>query len=193
MMAKLQKSIDKQRALLEATLNLINNGGIQEASMAKIAKLARVSPATIYLYFENKRDLVNKLYLEVKGSFTEKAFEGYEVKNPVKKSFEQIWFNMAAFKLRHKEKASFLSQCDNIPLIDEQTRQEGLKHLQPLFDLWLRGQKEGIIKSFSPHLLYAYTIYPMAFLMNAQCRGTFQINKKVLQEAFQAAWDSIKV
>ena len=92
-----------------------------------------------------------------------------------------------------KEKASFLSQCDNTPLIDEKTRQEGLKHLQPLFDLWLRGQKEGIIKEFSLYLLYAYAIYPMAFLMNAQSRGAYEVNEKVLKEAFQAAWDSIKV
>lgn len=53
-MVKLQKSIDKRLALLKATLSLINNGGIQEASMAKVAKIANVSPATIYLYFENK-------------------------------------------------------------------------------------------------------------------------------------------
>lgn len=192
-MAQLQKSIDKRTALLKATLSLINNGGIQEASMAKVAKLANVSPATIYLYFENKQDLVNQLYFDVKSNFAKNAFEGYDEKLPVKKSFEQIWFNMSAFKLNKKEEASFLSQCDNTPLIDEETRREGLKHLQPLFDLWLRGQKEGIIKEISPYLLYAYTIYPMAFLLNMQKRGFFQLENEILKEAFLAAWDSIKV
>lgn len=192
-MPTLQKSIDKQTALFKATLSLINNGGIQEASMAKIAKLANVSPATIYLYFKNKQDLVNQLYLRVKSFFTENAFKEYELHNPVKKSFEQIWINMAKFKIAQKEEASFLSQCDNTPLIDENTRQEGLSHLQPLFDLWIRGQKEGIIKDFSPFLLYAFTIYPMAFLMNMQNRGLYQVNENVLKNSFQAAWDSIKV
>ena len=51
-MALLQKSIDKRSALLKATLCLVNRDGIQGASMAKVAKIANVSPATIYLYFE---------------------------------------------------------------------------------------------------------------------------------------------
>lgn len=192
-MAKLQKSIDKRAALLRATLCLINNGGIQEASMAKIAKQANVSPATIYLYFENKQDLVNQLYIEVKTDFTSKAFQGYDAEAPVKKSFQQIWFNMSAYKSNQKEEASFLSQCDNTPLIDEETLQEGLKLLKPLFDLWLRGQKEGIVKEISPYLLYAYTIYPMAFLTNMQKRALYQLDNEVLQKAYQAAWDAIKV
>lgn len=192
-MAKLQKSIEKRDALLKATLHLVNNGGIQEASMAKVAKIARVSPATIYLYFENKQDMVNQLYLSVKEFFAKEAFNGYVDGSPVKKSFERIWLNMATFKMNMKEEASFLSQCDNTPMIDEEIRQAGLVYLKPLFDLWILGQKEGIIKEISPYLLYAYTIYPMAFLMNMQCRGLFTINEQVLREAFQAAWDSIKV
>ena len=96
-MALLQKSIEKRSALLKATLILVNNGGIQGASMAKVAKVATVSPATIYLYFESKQDMVNQLYLDVKSSFAEAAFQGYNSEKPIKESFEKIWFNMADF------------------------------------------------------------------------------------------------
>jgi AcrR family transcriptional regulator len=190
-MGQLQKSIDKRSALLNATLSLVNHGGIQGASMAKVAKVANVSPATIYLYFESKQDLVNQLYLDVKVAFAVAAFKGHEPNVAVKNSFECIWFNMASFKLEHKEEASFLSQCDNTPIIDEVTRQEGLVHLTPLFDLWTQGQKEGIIKDISHYLLYAYSIYPIAFLMNMQNRALCELDEKALEEAFQAAWDSV--
>ena len=192
-MAQLQKSIDKRTALLKATLSLVNNGGIQSASMAKVAKIANVSPATIYLFFESKQELVNQLYLDVKGSFAEAAFREQKSDDEVKKSFEKIWIAMAAFKLEHKEEASFLSQCDNTPMIDEETRQEGLKYLSPLFDLWSKGIKEGIIKDISPYLLYAFTIYPMAFLMNMDNRALCPLGENVLKKAFQVAWDSIRV
>ena len=69
-MAKLQKSIDKRQALVKATVTLVNNDGFHAATMSKIAKMANVSPATIYLFFESKQDLVNKVYIEVKASFT---------------------------------------------------------------------------------------------------------------------------
>lgn len=191
-MAKLQKSIEKRNALVKATINLVNNNGFHATPMSKIAKMANVSPATIYLYFENKQDLVNKVYLEVKSAYTAYAFKNYSNDISVVKGFETIWKGIADFKLKEVEEAMFLAQCDNTPIIDEASRQEGLKHLQPLLDLWERGKKEGIIKPLSPYLLYAYSINPLSFLMVMQQRGVFQLNQDHLEDAFQAAWNSIK-
>jgi AcrR family transcriptional regulator len=53
-MGTLQKSIDKRNTLIKATIELVNNNGFHATPMSKIAKKANVSPATIYLYFENK-------------------------------------------------------------------------------------------------------------------------------------------
>ncbi|NQV77098.1 MAG: TetR/AcrR family transcriptional regulator [Lutibacter sp.] len=192
-MAIRKKSTEKRKELLKATLFLVNNNGFHDTPMAKIAKMADVSPATIYIYFENKQDLINQLYLEVKKSFSDYAFSNYSENLSVEKGFELIWYNIADFKLNKIEEAIFLSQCDNTPMIDEKSRQEGIKHLQPLLNLWERGQKEGIIKSISPYILYAFTIYPLAFLMINQQRNFCKLDKIKLNDAFHAAWNSIKV
>jgi AcrR family transcriptional regulator len=191
-MAKLQKSIDKRNALIKATIALVNNDGFHAAPMSKIAKMANVSPATIYLYFENKQDLVNKAYIEVKAVYTEYAFANYNEEMSVEKGFENIWKRIADFKFKDSENAMFLAQCDNTPMIDEASRQEGIKHLQPLLDLWERGKKEGIIKPVSNHILYAYTISPLSFLIMAATRDGFQLDEKHIEVAYQAAWDGIR-
>ena len=188
-----KKSADKYEALLKATLTLINNNGFHDAPMSKIAKVAGVSPATIYLYFENKQDLISKLYLETKGALSKHAFLTYNEDMPVKKGFEIIWHNIADYTLNQIDEAIFLLQCDNTPMITEEIREEGLKHLQPLLNLWSRGTNEGIIKPVSPYILYAYSIYPLSFLLAASDRNHFKLTKISLQEAFQAAWDAIKV
>lgn len=192
-MAKLQKSIDKRNALIKATIELVNNNGFHATPMSQIAKMANVSPATIYLYFENKQDLVNKTYIEVKAAYTTYAFATYSNTMSVEKGFETIWKRIADFKLKESEYTMFLAQCDNTPIIDELSTQEGIKHLQPLLDLWERGKKEGIIKPLSDYLLYAYAINPLSFLMMIQKRGVFQLDKTHLEEAYNSAWNSIKV
>ena len=192
-MAKLQKSIEKRNALIKATIELVNNNGFHATPMSKIAKMANVSPATIYLYFENKQDLVNKTYVEVKAKYTKYAFETYEENMSIEAGFELIWKRIADFKLKECENAMFLAQCDNTPMIDEESRQEGIKHLQPLLDLWTRGKAEGIIKPLSEYILYAYAINPLSFLMITQKRGAFTLNKTHIEEAYQSAWSSIKV
>lgn len=110
----------------------------------------------------------------------------------VEDGFEIIWKNIADFKLKKIEEAMFLSQCDNSPIIDEPGRKEGLKHLQPLLDLWDRGVKEGIIKPVSPYMLYAFSIYPIAFLMNMQQRALYELTKEHIEDAYKMAWNSIK-
>lgn len=192
-MAKLQKSIDKRNALIKATIELVNNNGFHATPMSKIAKMANVSPATIYLYFENKQDLVNKTYIEVKAQYTAFAFANYSEDLSVEKGFELIWKRIADFKLNEGENAMFLAQCDNTPIIDEPSLQEGIKHLQPLLDLWKRGKQEGLIKPISDYLLYAYAINPLSFLMMTQKRSDFKLDDTHLEAAYQAAWDSIKV
>ncbi|MRT92950.1 TetR/AcrR family transcriptional regulator [Ancylomarina sp. 16SWW S1-10-2] len=192
-MATRVKSPDKRKALLKATLSLINNNGFHAAPMSKIAKLAKVSPATIYIYFENKQDLVNQLYLEVKSAFSEHAFQNFSDEMPVKKGFDIIWNNIADYKISLPEESNFLSQCDNTPMIDEKSRLEGLKNIEPLLNLWERGKSEGIIKNICPYILYAYAIYPLAFLMTAQQREDFELTEDLKGIALQAAWDSIKI
>lgn len=191
-MAKLQKSIDKKNALLKATIQLVNNNGFHATPMSKIAKMANVSPATIYLYFDSKQDLVNKTYLEVKTAYTNFAFATYHEAMPVKEGFKIIWKRIADFKLKELDEALFLTQCDNSPMIDESSRKEGIKHLQPLLDLWKKGKEEQIIKPISDYLLYAYTISPLSFLMVMQQRGTIKITNETIQEAYESAWNAIK-
>ncbi|THD69613.1 TetR/AcrR family transcriptional regulator [Robertkochia marina] len=191
-MAKLQKSIDKRNALIKATIELVNNSGFHATPMSKIAKMANVSPATIYLYFENKQDLVNQTYLEVKTKYTDFVFKTYDESTSVKTGFELIWKRIAEFNINECEYSFFLNQCNNTPIIDEPSRKEGIRHLQPLLDLWERGKKEGVIKPISDYILYAYSINPLSYLMIAQKQYEFQLNKTHVEEAFLSAWDSIK-
>ena len=192
-MSKKEKITDKRAALLNATLTLVNNHGFHNAPMSKIAQLAGVAPATIYLYFENKQDLVHQLYLDVKEDFSKNAFEGYHEDLSVKEGFKIIWFNIAGYKLSQIKQANFLSQCDNSPMIEEKIRVEGLKNLQPLLELWERGKKEGIIKPLSAYVLYAFTINPLSFLLEMQERGIYTLTEQEKSDTFDAAWDSISI
>ena len=55
----------KKEAIFDATIALVNEIGFAEASTAKIAKAANVSPATIYIYYKDKQDLLTSIYIEV--------------------------------------------------------------------------------------------------------------------------------
>ena len=65
----------KYDAIVKSSIQLINTIGFDGISISKIAKKAKVSPATIYIYFENKEDLFTKLYIDIR----EKKWRSHEI------------------------------------------------------------------------------------------------------------------
>lgn len=191
-MGESEKPSNKRQALLHSTLELVSNHGFHNTPMAKIAKIAGVSAGTIYLYFDNKQDLIDSLYLDTKSSFTAAAFKDYDTESSIKDGFEHIWKNMIDYKMNHVQEALFLAQCDNSPMISEEVREKGLVHLQPLLDLWNKGLDEGVFRNVSPYVLYATTIYPISFFAAVKNRNEFHLSEEMSQQTFEMVWNAIK-
>ena len=58
------RDYEKQQRIKEAMVRLILREGINGASVSKIAREAGVSPATIYIYYTSKEDLLQRTDLE---------------------------------------------------------------------------------------------------------------------------------
>ncbi|MEJ6348943.1 TetR/AcrR family transcriptional regulator [Holzapfeliella sp. He02] len=61
-----KKDNKKIEAIKQAVIELSRQEGLSNLTTARIAKRAGVSPATIYLNYEDKTDLLSKVYQEVK-------------------------------------------------------------------------------------------------------------------------------
>jgi len=64
------RSDAKRNAILDAATRVIAVEGVS-APTAKIAKLARVAEGTLFTYFNNKDELLNELYLQLKTELRE--------------------------------------------------------------------------------------------------------------------------
>ena len=67
----------KESAIREKAMEMIVAEGFDGLSMQKLAKAANVSPATIYIYYKNREDLLNSLYNTVNDTFARVALEKF--------------------------------------------------------------------------------------------------------------------
>ena len=72
-------SEDKRTAILEAATELVAMLGVS-APTAKIAKGAGVAEGTLFTYFANKDELLNRLYQELKTDLRDAIMAGYPVR-----------------------------------------------------------------------------------------------------------------
>jgi TetR/AcrR family fatty acid metabolism transcriptional regulator len=66
-----KKTGEKYQAIIDAAVTVISKHGYHNAQVSRIAKEAKVADGTIYLYFENKDDILISLFNEKMGQFIE--------------------------------------------------------------------------------------------------------------------------
>lgn len=187
------KDEQKQRAILEATIKLVNEIGFAASSVAKIAKEAGVSPATIYIYYENKEDLLISTYVHIKEEMARAWLQNFDESLPIRDILKQVWKNMFAFAARHPQYFQYAEQFANSPLVERVEKSKLDKAFEPLFRVVQKGIEQKIIKDVKKELLAAFLFYPVYTLANKRLCGDFgQVNDDI-EKAFTMAWDAIKL
>ncbi|WP_126428022.1 TetR/AcrR family transcriptional regulator [Brevibacillus marinus] len=66
-----KKTGEKYQAIIDAAVRVIAKQGYHNAQVSRIAREAKVADGTIYLYFQNKDDILISLFNEKMGQFIE--------------------------------------------------------------------------------------------------------------------------
>ena len=111
------KDFDKQGRIKEAMIRLILRDGIDGTSMSKIAKEAGVSPATIYVYYESKEDMLSEVFREYAGKSYDYLMNRIHPTMDAGELIEAIIKGYYYFTVEHKEIFSFVEQCSRSPVL----------------------------------------------------------------------------
>ena len=184
------KDDNKNRAICDAAIELITKNGFADTSMSKIAKAAGVSPATIYVYFENKEDLLNKLYLFVKREMSTELLRGVKPEQSTEEAFKIIWHNFYNFAVENPVRFAFTEQFANSPMVAN-CRMESMDFFKPLIDLFEGGKRAKIFKDVSLEIFHAFTFSPLMGLIKEHLSGQIVLDQKALAIAYEIAWDAV--
>lgn len=183
---------NKVEAIFDATIQLVNEIGFAETSISKIAKKANVSAATIYIYHENKEDLLLKTYLKVKGKMSKSMLQGFDDTRSVKERFESIIRKYVEFIYTHKDYFLFLEQIMNSPLPQKWCLDETASLFQPIFEMFETGKKQNILKAEDVDMLIVYSILPVAELAKSHLKNGTRFGNRELEAAIVMSWDAVK-
>ena len=160
---------------------------------SKIKELiAGVSSSTIYVYFENKEDMLKKVYLDVKEKLSATLSRNIEQSAPVRQVMEQVIRNILDFALEYTACFFFLEQFSNAPMPGESCVEDTVEMLKPVFNVIERGQQEGILKKTEPVLLWTFCYYGTTQIAKARLIMKQGFSDSQIKELVQICWDAIK-
>src|ERR1700741_1765587 len=114
-------SEDKRTAILEAATEVVAVLGVS-APTAKIAKGAGVAEGTLFTYFANKDELLNRLYLELKMDLRDAMMTGYPAGNSLIDRNRHVWDRFIGWGSAHPLKRRALRQLVVSDRITEQSK-----------------------------------------------------------------------
>ena len=187
------KDDEKEAALFEATVKLVNEIGFASSSVSKIAREAGVSPATIYVYYKNKEDLLVSTYIEIKLNLSKAILSDFSDNLPIRDILRNVWFNMFEYISNHSEYYKFAEQFSNSPYSSLVNKKEVEQYFDPLIKVLQSGIEQKIIKNVNLDILGAFMFYPITVLANSRLCQDFELNEENIEIAFTLAWDAIKL
>jgi len=182
----------KEKLILEKALSMISKIGLSGLKMSLLAKEVGVATGTIYIYFKDKKDLIDNLYVYLVKKETELSFENLPQDVPFEERFKAALSNYMSRVATHPEVQIFFEQYarspynegDNDMIIAEEDQA-----LKPLYELIETGQAEGYLKKSSTTLI-------LIMLCGAVGELSVQLHTlsgKEIEECIDMMWDAIAI
>ena len=169
---------EKQQRIKEAIVRLILREGINGASISKIAHEAGVSPATIYVYYSSKEDMLASVYRECSSQSYRYLGRKIAAGMDAAQLIDTIVRGFYEYTVEHEEVFSFVEQCSHCPTLSPIVSEKDC--CREIFSLLHARQDSGEIRSFSDASLAAVLFSPVRYL--AMNRNLLESTEKELSE-----------
>ena len=149
----------KLQSIKQAVLKLILAEGFQGASIAKIAREAGVSPATVYIYYENKDAMLVDIYRDYREAIDAYLLRRLDDDMDGPQVIETLVYSYYDYIVTHNEQFYFVEQFSSCPALSKSCGHS--PGSSPLY-WWLdRLKQRRIIKNFDNDIISAMIFYPV--------------------------------
>lgn len=188
-----KKDTEKEAKILKAAIEVVLEHGFLGLTMTRVAKKANIATGTIYLYYKNKNELLNSLFLKTHRESVERFMSGYSPDYPFKIALKKVWTNYLHHRIEHHETSVFLEQYYKSTFIpkDHVLLAEQMK--QPVYDIIERGKKEMLVKNnVDTPCLFLAMLGVLRELADEHVMGYNILSDEKIEKAFDLCWDMIK-
>jgi AcrR family transcriptional regulator len=182
-------SEEKRTAILDATAEVVAMLGVS-APTAKIAKAAGVAEGTLFTYFANKDELLNRLYLELKLDLRDAMMTGCPASKSLIVRNRHVWDRFIGWGSAYPLKRRAMRQLAVSDRITEESRKLAGDAFGEFDDMMRECAAGGAMRhqppSFVSAIMSAIGDTTMDFIMREPAR-----TKRYTKAGFEAFWNAI--
>lgn len=178
------------KKLRDAVVAEAVENGIGAVGVSAVVKRAEVSAGTIYVHYENKEDMLAKVYMDVKAELHARVTDGLDTTSTAR-TIRAMWFNLFAFVNEKPQHFLFLEFCSTAKLLtpDQQRVVDG--YTDDIGAVLQRGIDDGILAPLDRRFLTLMLIAPAERLARRAVLSGEKIPTETIEQIFDRVWLSI--
>lgn len=186
----MRKKDEKKIELIKnAVIKLILEYGFHGTSISKIAKEAGVSPATIYIYYENKDIMINEIYHQLKMNRYNFMLGNINLDMSARDTLKTICESYYHYSINHEEEFFFIKQFASCPCFYKKS----LAQQYSLDELLNRFKESNEIKEVNNEILVLLLISPIEGIVEYFFRSGIRLPEEEIDQMFDMVWEAIAV
>jgi AcrR family transcriptional regulator len=110
---------NKIQSIRKEALAMLVKEGFDGFSIQKLAKAAGVSPATIYIYFKDKEDLILQIWVDAANDMAKETLKNFKPGMSFSEGLKTQWKNRLNYCLKNPDQMKMWEQIRHSPLNDK--------------------------------------------------------------------------
>jgi len=189
---------NKIEAIYREALEMVVNEGFEGLSMQKLAKAAGVSPATIYIYFKDKEDLLLQLHKRELDKYFAYIMDGFDPEMDFASGLAVQWKRRAEYVIRHPNEGHFMEHFAFTPLLQKSIRMRDKRFSEMMSRFVTKAiqNKELVVMPFEVYWSVAFA--PLYNLVRYHKAGMnlsgekFQLTDEMLMQTLSLVLKALK-
>ncbi|MEP7264488.1 MAG: TetR/AcrR family transcriptional regulator [Bacteroidota bacterium] len=185
------RDVQKEKVIREKALKMIVKHGTEGFSMQKLAKAANVSPATIYIYFKDKEDLILELCRAASAKMAEITLKNFDPSMSFEEGLKVQWINRAKYCLKYPEETHFLEQIRHSAWQEKLPSTISEKFKTVMHEFVANAIKRNELVKVPVEVYWSVAFAPLYNLVKFHMTGKsiggrkFNFSDKIMMETFQ--------
>lgn len=182
----------KIKRIHKATMDIVYSEGFENLSLRQVAKLAKVSSGTPYVYYKDKQELLNTLCGICLDVVTEGFQEVIEKANSLEEKFYTYIFHIAEMFCHVPLMVQYISKFRKSFSYLPETLEEKYKKLdEPLLHLCEEAIQENLAKTSDIDLLQILLLSPLFHMFEHMEGAEEQFNPEIYEECARLSVEAV--
>jgi AcrR family transcriptional regulator len=189
---------NKIQAIHQKAVEMIANQGLEGFGINRLAKEAGISPATIYIYYKDKDDLISSISVEEGTRMSEATLKGFDPEMSFEEGLWIQWKNRAGYMMKNPVHACFYERLRASDYKDKMVETVTIRFRDAMGQFMQNAIKRGEIDPMPLEVYWSIAFSPLYTLVRFHHEGLsiggrkFILTEELMEETFRYVIKALK-